>query len=181
MPRQAVQVALPLIGAAEVTLVAFGADSNGSPSKLEISGGGARLRLKLIDGTFPDWRRVVPPSGGAVIALNVGELAMSLRLAKANASDRGRAVVLSDCDGGVRLTSDNPDFGKVTTRLAAEGELACGRIGINAEYLAGMARAAARIGSKSLRLQITDPGSPIRIEPDAALGGSLSVLMPMRV
>lgn len=182
VPREAVRLALLLIGTGEAKIAAYlGKDGKGGAAHLEIVTGDARLRFKLIDGTFPDWRRVVPAEGGAEVAISLAALDRVLQLARANSTERGRAVKLEPCDGGLRITSDNPDFGKVATRLACEGALSVESIGMNAEYLAGMARAAARIGSKSLRLQITGPGNPIRIMPDAAIPGAMAVLMPMRV
>lgn len=179
IPRDAVRLALPLVGAGEAQITAYGAKD--APNKLEIVANGIRIRTKLIDGTFPDWRRVVPAAGGPEIEVALPELARALQLAKATASERGRAVKFEPCEGGVRLSTHNPEFGTTATRLACQGSIEVPSIDMNAEYLAGLARAAARLGSKGLRFQITNSGAPVRILPDAAIVGALSILMPMRV
>lgn len=179
LPRDSVRLALSLVGGSEAHITAYGAGD--AAAHLEVVANGARLRMKLIDGTFPDWRRVVPAEGGPEIAIPLADLTRALQLAKATASERGRAVKFEPCDGGVRLSTNNPDFGTTATRLACQGSIEVPSIGMNAEFLAGLARAAARIGSKHLRLQITAPDAPVRIVPDAAIVGAVSVLMPMRV
>ncbi|CAO4173265.1 DNA polymerase III subunit beta [Methylorubrum extorquens] len=179
IPRDTVRLALPLVGTAEAQITAYGAKD--APNKLEIVANGVRIRTKLIDGKFPDWRRVVPAEGGSEIEIALPELARALQIARATASVRGRAVKFEACEGGVRLSTDNPDFGTTATRLACQGSISVPSIGMNADFLAGLARAAARIGSKNLRLQITAPDAPVRIVPDAAIAGAVSVLMPMRV
>jgi len=179
IPRHAVRMALPLVGTGEAQITAYGASDG--PNKLEIVSNGIRIRTRLVDGKFPDWRRVVPAEGGAEIEVALPELARALQLAKAAVSGRARAVKFEPCEGGVRLSTNNPDFGTTATRLACQGSIEVPSIGMNAEFLAGLARAAARIGSKHLRLQITAPDAPVRIVPDAAIVGAVSVLMPMRV
>ncbi|MCJ2009783.1 DNA polymerase III subunit beta [Methylobacterium sp. J-092] len=181
IPRDAVRVALAQVGGGEVKLIAYGPVAGQRATKLEIVAGGARLRSKLIDGTFPDWRRVVPTSEKSVCSVGLPNLRRALQMAKANSTERGRAVKLSYGDGTIRLTSDNPDTGKLSTRLPCQVTAPFPDIGMNADYLRGLADAAERIGSKSLRLHLNGPGEPVRILPDEAIVGAMAVLMPMRV
>lgn len=181
VPRDAVRLALAQIGGGEAKITAYTAAKDEPPSKIEIVGGDARLRAKLIAGTFPDWRRVVPRAEVQPLALCISDLRRALQMAKANTEQRGRAVKLEPCSGGVRLSMNNPDAGKLTTRLPCVEVPAFSGIGMNAQYLADLVDAHARIGSETLRLHITGPGEPVRILPDPAIVGSLSVLMPMRV
>ncbi|KQP61078.1 hypothetical protein ASF39_15515 [Methylobacterium sp. Leaf108] len=181
IPRDTVGIALAQIGAGEARVIGYGPDTTKGANKIEIAGGGARLRAKLIDGTFPDWRRVVPTSDGSVCALGLQDLRRALQMAKANSTERGRAIKLVHGDGAIRLISSNPDTGKLSTRLPCEAPTPFADIGMNAEYLRSLADAAVKIGSKTLRLHITGPGEPIRILPDETIPGAMAVLMPMRV
>lgn len=179
--RDAVRLGVSQIGAGEAVLTGYAPKPDASVVKVQIDGGDARLRSKCIDGTFPNWRRVVPSEDGAVVSFEVAGLLSALRMAKANASDRGRAVKLTDTGAGVRLSSYNPDCGTLSTVLSTEAFAPFEEFGCNAQYLAGFASAAARIGSKTLRLHLTGPGAPIKILPDEAIQGAMAVLMPMRV
>lgn len=141
-----------------------------------------RLSSKLIDGTYPDFLRVIP-TGGTVEAEIDRELlaAVADRVTTISAADRGRAIRFTWKDQAVTLTVQNPEAGSAeeTIDIRLDGDPI--EIGFNGRYLG---EALAVLPTERVRIRMTDPGSPALLEPvsppvDAP--GQLIVLMPMRV
>jgi DNA polymerase-3 subunit beta len=92
-------------------------------------------------------------------------------------SERGRAVKLSLNGSKLTLSVTNPDSGSATEELEVEYNADPLDIGFNSRYLLDIA---AQIEGEVAVLRLADPGSPTLIQ-DREAGGSLYVLMPMRV
>jgi len=135
------------------------------------------LTSKLIDGTFPDYNRVIPTGNDKELKLDRAVFASAVDRVSTIASDRGRAVKLSLTDGQLVLSVNNPDSGSAEEELAV-GYTAEGLdIGFNSRYLLDITN---QLSADETTFMLADPGSPtlIREETDA---GALYVLMPMRV
>src|SRR6202167_2971829 len=141
-----------------------------SPGKIRFTVGDVVLTSKLIDGTFPDYGRVIPLN-------NKKEFEAAVDRVSTVASERGRAVKLSLTGGRLLLSVTNPDSGSATEELEVEYEAEPIDIGFNSRYLLDIA---AQIESEAAVLKLADPGSPTLIQ-DKESRGALYVLMPMRV
>ena len=71
----------------------------------------AVLTSKLIDGTFPDYQRVIPTGNDKRLAVDKGDFAAAVDRVSTISSERGRAVKLSLADGRLRSAVTNPDSG----------------------------------------------------------------------
>ena len=132
---------------------------------------------KVVDGTFPDYRRVIPSSNSNVATVNAETmLSMSASVALVS-SERGRAVKLDFGGGKCVLNVNNPDSGNATAEFecATVGDPV--EIGFNHGYLADMIATA---GADTVEIAMSDHGSPaiFRTGED---DGWMGVLMPMRV
>lgn len=171
VPRFAVAAVLALTGDAEVEM------SIGS-GKADFRFGRTVLRTKLIDGTFPDWRRVVPPGPFKEMELNADKAKRFATAIGGGTLERYRSMKIEPCTGGIRLSSKDPDIGEVAAELPCKIDDEFPTIGLNPCYMSDIAKA---FGSKTLRIGASDSGAPMLIErPDAPLG-EFAVLMPMRV
>ncbi len=148
-----------------------------SDSKIRFTIGNVVLTSKLIDGTFPDYQRVIPTGNDKLLVLDRQSFEQAVDRVSTVSSERGRAVKLAISDGQVVLTVNNPDSGSATEELAAEYKSDPIEIGFNAKYLLDIAN---QLGSSEARFLLADSGSPTLIE-DAADESALYVLMPMRV
>lgn len=150
-----------------------------SPQKIRAQGehAGVALVSKLIDGTFPDYRRVVPVANDRRLTVDVGELAAAADRVSSIAPDRGRAIKVSLAEGQATLTVRDQEQGEAVEELDVEYEAPPIDIGFNARYLGDIL---ARIGSDTALALLTDPASPTIWR---AREGSRAffVLMPMRV
>jgi DNA polymerase-3 subunit beta len=148
-----------------------------SASKIKVSIGDVVLTSKLIDGTFPDYGRVIPSGNDKRLTVNRAEFATSVDRVSTISSERGRAVKLSMADGRMTLAVTNPDSGSATEEIEVDYEAAPLDIGFNARYLLDIT---AQLDSDTALFRLADPGSPTVIQ-DREGASALYVLMPMRV
>jgi DNA polymerase-3 subunit beta len=148
-----------------------------SPGKIRFSVGEVVLTSKLIDGTFPDYARVIPVNNDKELVVDKKEFQDAVDRVSTVSSERGRAVKLSVGGGKLLLSVTNPDSGSANEELEVEYEAEPIDIGFNSRYLLDIA---GQIESEAAVLKLADPGSPTLIL-DKNRRGSLYVLMPMRV
>lgn len=173
VPRKAVPEIVAIAERSEEVTLAW--DAN----KLTLTAPGVRLVTKLIDGTFPDYQRVIPTANDKHMIVDAGLLASAADRVSTISSERGRAVKLSIDAGKVRLAVSNPDAGEATDEIDVEYDAPAIEVGFNARYLADICGQA---DADTLVFEMADPGSPCVIRPNAGThGAALYVLMPMRV
>jgi len=135
------------------------------------------LTSKLIDGTFPDYARVIPVSNDKELVVDKKEFEQAVDRVSTVSSERGRAVKLSLTSGKLMLSVTNPDSGSAAEEVEVDYGSEPLDIGFNSRYLLDIA---AQIEGESAVLKLADPGSPTLIQ-DRDAKGALYVLMPMRV
>ena len=148
-----------------------------SASKIRFAAGSLVLTSKLIDGTFPDYERVIPRHNDKALEVDTKVFSDAVDRVSTISMEKGRAVKLNISAGKVVLTVNNPDSG------SAEEEVACGYesdpidIGFNSRYLLDVA---GQMKSPAMIFNLADAGSPTIIR-DPGDDQALYVLMPMRV
>ena len=148
-----------------------------SAGKIRFSIGHVVLTSKLIDGTFPDYGRVIPQNNDKELMVDKADIAAAVDRVSTISSERGRAVKLSLSPGKLLLSVTNPDSGTATEELEVEYASDPLDIGFNSRYLLDIA---AQIEGEVAVLRLADPGSPTLIQ-DRDNRSALYVLMPMRV
>jgi DNA polymerase III subunit beta len=148
-----------------------------SDTKIQFATDGIELTSKLIDGTFPDYQRVIPTSNDKVLLLDSREFAQAVDRVSTISADKTRAVKLGIARDKLTLSVINPDSGTATEDVGASYTASPLEIGFNARYLLDIT---GQIEGKEVRFLLSDAGSPTLIE-DAEDPGTLYVLMPMRV
>jgi DNA polymerase III subunit beta len=148
-----------------------------STGKIRFSIGNVVLTSKLIDGTFPDYGRVIPANNDKSLIVDKKDFEAAVDRVSTVSSERGRAVKLSITGGRLVLSVTNPDSGSATEELEVEYDSDPLDIGFNSRYLLDIA---AQIEGEVAVLKLADPGSPTLVQ-DKDAKGALYVLMPMRV
>jgi DNA polymerase-3 subunit beta len=148
-----------------------------SQGKIRFAIGDVVLTSKLIDGTFPDYARVIPVGNDKELVVDKKDFEASVDRVSTVSSERGRAVKLSISAGKLTLSVTNPDSGSATEEIEVEYDSDPIDIGFNSRYLLDIA---AQIEGEVAVLKLADPGSPTLIQ-DRDAAGALYVLMPMRV
>jgi DNA polymerase-3 subunit beta len=172
VPRKTVTEVQRLIedNAAEVTVEL-------SSAKIRFSIGNVVLTSKLIDGTFPDYQRVIPTGNDKELVIDKKDFEAAVDRVSTVSSERGRAVKLSLSGGKLILSVTNPDSGSATEEIEVEYDADPIDIGFNSRYLLDIA---GQLDGEVAVLRLADPGSPTLIQ-DREAKGALYVLMPMRV
>jgi DNA polymerase-3 subunit beta len=174
-------VIVPRKTVAELAKLAEGGDGDVrielSPSKIRVSTARVVLTSKLIDGTFPDYERVIPQGNDKTMEVDNHAFAQAVDRVSTLSSDKGRAVKLSITDGRLTLSVNNPDSGSASEELPVEYGFDPLEIGFNARYLLDIS---GQLEGRTAEFQLADPGSPTMIR-DGKDASALYVLMPMRV
>ena len=159
-------------------------EDNEAEISIELSQGKIRFTLanvvltsKLIDGTFPDYGRVIPQNNEKELIVDKRDFEAAVDRVSTISSERGRAVKLALSAGKLVLSVVNPDSGSATEELEVEYASDPLDIGFNSRYLLDIA---AQIQGDAAVLKLADPGSPTLVQ-DKANRDALYVLMPMRV
>lgn len=148
-----------------------------SDTKIRFSFGGAVLTSKLIDGTFPDYTRVIPSGNDKTLSVDCHALAEAVDRVSTISSDRTRSVKLSLDKDKITLSVNSPENGTATEELAASYSSDVMEVGFNARYLLDILT---QIDGDDVQAELADPASPTIVR-DASDEGALYVLMPMRV
>jgi DNA polymerase-3 subunit beta len=172
VPRKTVGEILKLVEDPEAT-----AEVEVSDTKIRLTIGAVVLTSKLIDGTFPDYQRVIPQGNDKVLKVDRAEFREAVDRVSTIASERGRAVKLGLSDGRMVLTVNNPDSGSATEEIGVDYGADALEIGFNARYLMDVAD---QLHPGLAEFRFADPGSPTLIQEDGNKD-ALYVLMPMRV
>ena len=172
IPRKTVSEIAKLVGETDVDV---GIEL--SPAKIRFSIGAVVLTSKLIDGTFPDYGRVIPSGNDKQLVIECSDFTRSVDRVATISSERGRAVKLSLTDGKLTLSVNNPDAGNATEELEVDYASGPLDIGFNARYLLDIA---GQFEGETAIFKMADAGSPTLIQ-DREGSSTLYVLMPMRV
>jgi DNA polymerase-3 subunit beta len=148
-----------------------------SETRAEFRFGVVRLTSKLIDGTFPDYTRVIPVGNDRIMQVDVSAFSAAVDRVSTIASEKSRSVKMGLRSGVLTLSASNTDASSATEELEVSYDGPEMEIGFNARYLLDIA---GQVNSDMIEFALADQGSPslVRAPGDEA---SLFVLMPMRV
>jgi len=151
-----------------------------SASKIRFTLGGEQgvvLTSKLIDGTFPDYNRVIPTGNDKLLRLDPKSFYEAVDRVATIATEKTRAVKMALETDRVTLSVTSPDNGTAAEELPADYGSAGFEIGFNATYLKDILN---QIDGDNVELHLADAGAPTLIR-QSDKSPALYVLMPMRV
>ncbi len=148
-----------------------------SETKIRFVFGDVVLISKLIDGTFPDYARVIPSDNDKVLEIDGKLFADAVDRVATISTEKTRSIKLKLTKGQLVVSANSPDSASATEELAVAYDAPDLQIGFNARYLLDMA---SEIDGDSLRMIMNDAVSPTVVR-DPTDSGALFVLMPMRV
>jgi DNA polymerase-3 subunit beta len=150
-----------------------------SDTKIRFTLGPVQLTSKLIDGTFPEYERVIPRGNDKVLTVKKDEFAAAVSRVAGISSERSRPVKLSVDRNHLLLSAASPELGQAQEEL--DGDVVTYdsspiEIGFQARYLNDITDQI----TDSVEFRFADGQAPT-IVADSAKPEALYVLMPMRV
>ncbi|WP_142850603.1 DNA polymerase III subunit beta [Telmatospirillum sp. J64-1] len=172
VPRKTVGELRKLVdeGAVEVTV-------SMSDSKIRFAFGDAVLTSKLIDGTFPDYERVIPSDNDKILEVDCKLFSQAVDRVSAISTEKSRAIKLSVEKGNLTLSASSPENGSAMEEVEVSYDSAPMEIGFNSRYLLDIL---GQVEGESARFAMSDAASPTVVR-EVADGSAIYVLMPMRV
>ena len=148
-----------------------------SPQKVRLEFGGAALTSKVIDGSFPDYVRVIPKGNEKIALIDNSLFAAAVDRVATISAEKSRSVKLAFEPGRVVLTVRNMEAGQAVEEVEIDYDGEPFEIGFNARYLLDVA---GQIQGENAEFRFADPSSPTLVL-DPADPGAQYVLMPLRV
>ena len=150
-----------------------------SDTRIQFRIGKVQLTSKLIDGTFPEYERVIPSGNDKVLRVGKKDFSDAVARVSAISSERSRPVKLAVAADLLTLSAASPDQGTATEEL--DGDRVQYRdtpieIGFQARYLNDITDQIAG----DVEFLFADGAAPTVVR-DAGDASALYVLMPMRV
>ena len=172
VPRKTVNELRKLLDDDDVTIAI-----SVSETKVRFATPGITLTSKVIDGTFPDYTRVIPYGNTRKLEVDASDFAKAVDRVATVSSERSRAVKLSLDEDRLILSVNAPDSGAAEEELAVSYSDERLEIGFNAKYLLEIASQVDRENAVFLFNSSGDP-TMMREGNDTS---AVYVVMPMRV
>ena len=148
-----------------------------SDTRIQFSFDSTRLTSKLIDGTFPDYERVIPVGNDKIIQVRCQSFREAVDRVSTISSEKSRAVKLMIAEGMITLSASSPENDTATEEVEVDYGGPELEIGFNSRYLLDIAQ---QIEGENAKFSLADSASPTVVS-DASDSSALYVLMPMRV
>jgi DNA polymerase-3 subunit beta len=148
-----------------------------SPSKIRFDLGNAVLTSKLIDGTFPDYSRVIPTANDKLLRVDPRSFEEGVDRVATIATEKTRAVKMALERDKITLSVTSPENGTAAEEVTGDYAAAPIEIGFNARYLLDIL---GQIEGDTVEVHLADAAAPTLIRENEK-APALYVLMPMRV
>jgi len=148
-----------------------------SPTKIRFDLGNAVLTSKLIDGTFPDYSRVIPTANDKLLRIDPRGFEEGVDRVATIATEKTRAVKMAVDKDRITLSVTSPENGTAAEEVPGDYAAAPLEIGFNARYLLDIL---GQIEGDQVEVHLADAAAPTLIR-ESEKAPALYVLMPMRV
>jgi len=148
-----------------------------SDNNFTINNKNTTLIMRMVDGDFPDYKRVIPEKGSNVAIINKDLFLHALKRISILSSEKSKGIKINLKNDLLILSSSNPDLGDAKEEI----DITYGgdeiSIGFNAKYIIDILQV---IKTENIVFNLKDNISPGRISPEGD-ENHLSVIMPMRL
>ena len=148
-----------------------------SENKIKFTLGNMKLISKVIDGKFPDYKKVVPTDNKKSLVLPCKDFINSIERVASVSLDRKEGVKLAIDKENVQLSVNSANSGDGNEVIKANFNSDSLTISFNSKYLIDIA---SEVEDKNLKMNLKDSVSPVLVE-DASDKNSYYVIMPMKI
>ena len=146
-------------------------------NRIKFTLGKMKLISKVIDGKFPDYKKVVPSTNDKTLLVSSDEFISSIERVASVSLDRKEGVKLVINKDNVQLSVNSANSGDGNEKIKAQFNSENLNISFNSKYLIDIA---SEVEDKNLKINFKDSISPVLIE-DASDKNSYYVIMPMKI
>jgi DNA polymerase III subunit beta len=132
---------------------------------------------KLVDGKFPDYKRVLPKSPDKILLGSRLELRQAFTRTAILSNEKYRGVRLKITDNTLDIVANNPEQEEAEETVPVDYQGDSLEIGFNVSYLLDVLGV---LSGEQVKLSLADPNSSALLE-ESEEGDSLYVVMPMRL
>jgi len=133
--------------------------------------------MRLVDGDFPDYNRVIPVSNDRIITVNKEDFTHSVRRMAILSSEKFKGIMLEISDSSIKISSSNPELGDAREEIDVTYNGEPISVRFNARYLLDVLAVAE---TELVDMKFRDELSPSIIVPTQS-DSFLAVIMPMRL
>ena len=148
-----------------------------SENKIKFTLGSMKLISKVIDGKFPDYKKVVPTNNDKTLIVPSKDFITSIERVASVSLDRKEGVKLAINKDSIQLSVNSANSGEGNEKIKAEFDSDTLNISFNSKYLIDIA---SEVEDKNLKMSLKDSVSPVLIE-DTSDKNSFYVIMPMKI
>jgi DNA polymerase-3 subunit beta len=148
-----------------------------SEAKVRFHFNSAIITSKLIDGTFPDYERVIPKGNDKELTIDNKVFANAVDRVATISAEKSRSIKVALSQDSLSLTVNNPESGNAHEDIAVDYSSEPLEIGFNAKYLLDVA---GQIEGRDAVFLLDNPAAPALVK-DTEDENALFVLMPLRV
>ena len=148
-----------------------------SDNKIKFTIGNMKLISKVIDGKFPDYKKVVPTKNDKTLIVASKDFINSIERVASVSLDRKEGVKLFLNKDNVQLSVNSANSGEGNEKIKADFSSENLNISFNSKYLIDIA---SEVEDKNIKMNLKDSVSPVLIE-DASDKNSYYVIMPMKI
>lgn len=148
-----------------------------SDKKIKFSCGPTTLISKLIDGTYPDYQKVIPANNQQVLKVNTSELTRTIDRVAVVSSEKTHAIRFALSDNKITVSATNEESSEAIEELACEYQGQAISAGYNARYMLDMLGS---IEGKELTFSYASGDDPIIIR-DSEGPSAVYVIMPLHL
>ncbi len=159
-------------------------DNSDSPARITLSKNHIRVHAgrlvftsKLIDGKFPDYKRVIPVDGNRIMEVNRESLKQSMNRIAILSNEKYRGIRLTLSEGNLSIQANNPDQEEAEEEISVSYNDSDMEIGFNVTYLIDVLNV---LDSENVFVKFKDANSSCIIS-DSEDSDRLYVVMPMRL
>lgn len=159
-------------------------EASEAPVRLQIGSNNIRADVgditftsKLVDGRFPDYRRVLPKNPDKVLEANCDELKQAFSRAAILSNEKFRGVRIYLSQNQLKITANNPEQEEAEEIMDVDYQGTDLEIGFNVSYILDVLNA---LKCERVKLLLTDSVSSTQVE-DSASRSAAYVVMPMRL
>ncbi len=137
---------------------------------------GLMMSIRLVDGDYPDYRKVLPKPADGIAKADRVSFIKSIRRVAVFTSDRNKGINLDISNGKIELSASHPDLGTARDVLDVDYDGPSVGVIINASYLQ---EALGVIDTESVFFEFHEEGAPVVLKPDTDKN-YFNLVMPMR-